>query len=203
MPASWDPNSRSLRTATTANFSLICLALIFLVWGDVAVAEKVKPPVMFVSIPWRGHVNPLQAIAENLSAKGYAISFALPDVPYTHRQKPLPLWNPTLPTSFLSNIYLQHPTSNHSWSILCNRQFNCVLEQECKNWVQSDAFDFVPVGSCKNIRRTAETHNYTKVVDLHKYSPLSSLVSPCFIYLPAFLCKTPHPIWKKDLNSPE
>lgn len=43
--------------------------------------SKVKQPhVLFVSLPWRAHFNPLRAIARNLLSRGFAISFAVPEV---------------------------------------------------------------------------------------------------------------------------
>ena len=39
---------------------------------------KIKQPhVLFVSIPWRGHVNPLRSIGKDLLSRGFVISFAL------------------------------------------------------------------------------------------------------------------------------
>lgn len=64
--------------------SFVLMLVVFLSCGWVetaaAAASKANQPqhVLFVSLPWRGHVNPLRAIAQQLLAKGYAVSFALP-----------------------------------------------------------------------------------------------------------------------------
>jgi UDP:flavonoid glycosyltransferase YjiC (YdhE family) len=38
-----------------------------------------QPHVLFVSIPWRGHVNPLRAIAKQMVTRGFTVSFAMPE----------------------------------------------------------------------------------------------------------------------------
>jgi UDP:flavonoid glycosyltransferase YjiC (YdhE family) len=44
-----------------------------------SVVQAAQPHVLFVSIPWRGHVNPLRTMARRLVTRGFAVSFALPD----------------------------------------------------------------------------------------------------------------------------
>jgi UDP:flavonoid glycosyltransferase YjiC (YdhE family) len=43
-------------------------------------ARTRQPSIIFVSIPWRGHVNPLRYMAKQLLVRGYTVSFAIPDV---------------------------------------------------------------------------------------------------------------------------
>jgi hypothetical protein len=36
--------------------------------------------VLFVSLPWRGHVNALRSLARALLGRGFSVAFALPEV---------------------------------------------------------------------------------------------------------------------------
>jgi hypothetical protein len=58
---------------------------LFAVFPSIVIATTSTPlpetsNILFVSIPWRGHVNPLRHIAKQLITKGYTVTFALPEV---------------------------------------------------------------------------------------------------------------------------